>query len=376
MRRLVSILVLSILLVGSSLTARSQNATAPATPQPAQDNSSSNWNQRALVGFVMSAASSTDPQQKLIVDFNAQAPLCLFVRHCSSKTDFFDSPILVWFNPKLTSVPKPSSLPTSAVISQFGNFNLGDTKLADLVQGIDFQGGGELKIVSPRNGIDIPGIIADTSIRSGLALIFGGGAVTPLSSSNASIFSQRNATINTHFPNIPATNTSVSPAVAYDVIAFVPAERSRFYRSYFAGFRFKFYYFSTSTGASKGECFEQHCLLPVFPGLFDIKVGQNELVSGGLFRGPVIDLDATFPIPIHSIPLYVFGSLALRAGANKNAAPLLLSAPSSAKGFSDSDVFIQPVSALDRDIYNLGIAVDLLHIAPLAKWAKDHAAAH
>lgn len=433
--------VLVLALLGFIPTAHSQTnqpGTAAQNQSKTDDQQTSmNWNQQALVGFDVSAASAVDPEQKLFAGFNAQAPL-------GGGGNFFKSHFILWFSPKITSVPKPSALPVSSLISQFGNFNLGDTKLADLVQGIEFEGGGEIPIKWHGNTGGIPGVLPNTEVRTGFSAIFGGSAITPLSSSNAIIFSQRNSTIDNYYKQlnqpIPAMNTSVNPPVAYDVIAFVPQERSRFYRGYFAGVRFKFYYWCKKSpedltggqsskaaantpaqaapvqaaapaanppaanpapanpapanppaanapsapqpaAATQGPgdmsiaCQNQaDNVLPVFPGIFDLKVGQNEFVSGGKFRGVIVKLDASFPLPINKVPIYIFGSLAMRAARNVSSAPLIISAPTgmTAPAITDNNVFVQPVNSLDRDVYTLGLGIDLMHITSVASWVKAH----
>ncbi len=238
--------------------------------------------------------------------------------------------------------------------------------------------------------VAIPGLLENTEVRTGLSLILGGGAATPLSTSNAIIFSQRNQTIDDRYPNIPALNTSAAGKTTqnpngtlYDVIAFIPQDRSRFYRDYFAGLRLKFYYYcrpgdkqDKSPSTEGGKACQNHpdSVLPAFPGIFDITVGQNEFVTHGHLSGYVVKLDASFPLPINNVPIYIFGSVGMHAAANRNSEALVLTAPSSTKVITDPDVFPLSVTSLDNDVYTLGVGIDLSHLTSIGKWIKDRVA--
>jgi hypothetical protein len=194
-----------------------------------------------------------------------------------------------------------------------------------------------------------------------LSLIGGGGAITPLSLSQANpqVFVATQQIITTYngmtngdgkttiaFPtNCPATPCYVT---------FTPADRSHFYRYYDGGLRLKLY----SRDYPDGEL--------RFPAILDLTVGQNEYVTGGIAHGPVLHVGGSFPIP-RADSFYGFGSmdLGLTRGSGGGAQLFFLPVPTSVQPpptATSANVTNIITGQPNRDRYVFGFGVDLIHL--------------
>jgi hypothetical protein len=160
------------------------------------------------------------------------------------------------------------------------------------------------------------------------------------------------------------------------MIAFVDEDRTRFFRRYYTGFRFKTYFFSDRV---KGECDDprrgESCegLINLFPGIVDITTGKDEAVTGGKLRNWVFRLDAVYPLPF--IPsLHIFGGANVVFARNTTTPALVLEPPAKFLPLSDPNVFVQQVTPQNRDTYRIGLGVDLLEIIK-SKLSKQPSAA-
>jgi hypothetical protein len=157
--------------------------------------------------------------------------------------------------------------------------------------------------------------------------------------------------------NVPADGN-------FSNIAFVDRERSRFFRKYYAGIRLKTYHFSDLV---KGDLCDkdddpEHCegLYNLFPGVIDLTVGQDEQVTGGHLSGWLFRLDAVYPLPF--APAFsIFGSVNSAFQKNHSTNPVILPATSQTP-LSDPSVFIVNVDPRSRDVYRIGLGVDILQI--------------
>jgi hypothetical protein len=151
------------------------------------------------------------------------------------------------------------------------------------------------------------------------------------------------------------TSTATPPATSPSCyIAFIPADRQRFYRHYEAGFRFRLY----------GEDFDHHILR--FPGIIDLTVGQNEYVTGGSFNGVVVHLGGSLPIPLPKLDgVYAFGYMdsAINGPVGGGAQLLLEPVPSTANvTYLSNTVYDITVPQPNRDRYRFGFGIDLYHL--------------
>jgi hypothetical protein len=133
----------------------------------------------------------------------------------------------------------------------------------------------------------------------------------------------------------------------------VPEGRSRFFRHYEGGFRLKIYAHDYSEGDPNPQL--------RFPGIIDLTIGQNEYVTGGGFRGPVIHIGGSLPIP-RLDGWYAFGSGDFSTLKNIPEPQLNLTQAGGTIALSSPNVFVIPTPQPNRDRYMLGVGIDLYHL--------------
>ena len=307
----------------------------PAPPPATKDNPTAFT--RAIIGLEQAAAASAKPEQKLFLEFNLSAPLG------GEEDKPLTAPVWLWLNPRFTSLPRQLT-GTVAEFMTASNFltpfNAG--KVNDIVQGFEFLGGAEFKLGGVSNAIK-SGFGDDTKVRFGLSLVVAAGMATPLGSQQvAPQFFKVNSTVSDAFPG----------AKGKDFIAFVNADRNRFFRQYYGGLRLKSYYVKNSNHDELDD---------TFPGIIDLTFGQNETVTGGSLHGGVVRIDGIYPLPFAK-GVYVFGSALMKLSKPKIPPPIILQIPEKAPEFPSDNVFIQQVPARDADHYRIGVGVDLIRL--------------
>ena len=337
---------------------------------------STNPSMRSVMGFDISGASSAANEQKAFVEFDLNAPLgragkvcvpdsphrrypdeeiCKKGYHYEARRDPLNRRFWAFFNPRITSLPQPRSAISNLNVQGFTDFLNGKT--TDLVQGLDIQGGLEWLMVKPRTGMPFFSSYRNMHGRLGIALVAGAGFTTPFGTPGA------NPTVFTLPPDSPLRQQFNVPASGnFTNIAFVDKARSRFFRKYFGGIRFKTYQFSD---LAKGICdpdYDRKCeaLENIFPGIIDLTVGQDEQVTAGHLSRLVFRVDGVYPLPF-ATAFNIFGSINTVFQKNVSTAPLILP-PTSAAALSDPSVFVVNVDPKSRDIYRIGLGVNLLEL--------------
>jgi hypothetical protein len=355
---------------------------------------------RAIVGIEQAGASSAESKSNPFLDFFFTTPLLFspmkeFVQVI--RTDSHGNPVLdannqpvkdwvrqtalgpdgqplksprfgAWGQVRFSTTPEQTS--SFAVFpSNFVNQVSDPTKVVDLVKSFDFLAGLEYRAFNANGWIWtlIPGVKQRTSVY----FTFGGGAISPLSvkRESAQLFivpvvgDPRRAEFIRRFGD-PQSLTYVG---------FVPLERDRFFRQYYAGIRLKTHY-----------CDDADCKTyrNRFPSIVDFAIGQNEAVTGGRLKAEVRDsannviahrrawvarVDAFFPLPFREANfLYLYGTALMKIGGGggvKIQTPLFLDTPTSTVQITDVNVYIPPPdlqpTRIDRDYYKIGIGVNL-----------------
>jgi hypothetical protein len=289
----------------------------------------------------------------------------------------------VWLNPRISSLPKNAIAAASLVNSSSGTFNsLTNSSLNDVVQGFEVLGGLELMLNKPQNAV------AFGNAHISASLFGGAGFSTPfsVSSSNAQEFNLPQTLTQNQFTSIfgsPGSTQSVCTAsnpaggspTTYScptgsVVAYVPTDRSRFYPQYYAGVRLKTFYYQTGgkNAATEfgGLCADRQAgeVCPVFPGTFDLGVGQNAAVSGGNLHGWVLRAEAFYPLPFAPTFHLYFTSLIHLGGREftSTSTPVILNPTSPFVDLASPNVALVPVAAPNRDFYRLGVGVDLAQL--------------
>jgi hypothetical protein len=349
-----------------------------------------------LVGLNATGTSSSGPSQQYFASFDVTAPVPLLGSYICKPSEA-DYPLAqrcwVWMNPRIASAPSASTTALSTLTSPTSVASgISNMTVGQITQTFEFHAAFEYALSEPYLGRQF-GWTGSWG-RSSVSLIAGGGIVTPFNSvSNASEFSlndnlgqqfNSDPSLAKEFPQLAAAlcaygyaGTTTTPCLASATtavkdVAFVLPSRSRFYRDYFAGLRFKTYYFSGdckeyAKNPTAGESKTSPCKIQnTYPGTLDLRFGQDESVTGGHLRSVVMSISGSYPVPGTSGILRLYGSAYLRLRGNRNSPTLILLPTSPLVALNDPSVVIQPTSQSDQDFYRLGIGADL--IALISKW--------
>lgn len=324
---------------------------------------------RAIVGIEQVGASSANSKGSPFLEFYFDTPFGIpFGKKripCSPVCENGETTRLVprkfefsaWANLRLSTIP----VQTFANLGSFGTFptflSESSAKPNDLAQGFDFLVGLQTKVpgVFGRWGQGfLPG-------KSSLYLIASAGAVNPLSSEKtAQIFKVPTIVMNGMTVNDPNFLAIFPEAVGKSNIAFVSPDRDKFFRQYYGGIRMKTEFQNDNEGR------------PVFPAMVDFTIGQNEAITGTL-RGVILRADGSTPLPVLDGYLTIFGSTQLRLGRKvRETLPMFLSPADPAITLTSPTIAIVPLDRYPRtisgrDVFKLGIGVDLFRIFKKAK---------
>lgn len=221
-----------------------------------------------------------------------------------------------------------------------------------LVQSFDFLAGIDIQISQPKRPSSFFGINQKTVV----SFIASVGASNPLTSQDsAQIFQVPKAANGTD--DDPAFIALFPEAKGKTNIAFVPSERSRFYRQYYGGLRFKTFYYDNN-GA----------FLNRSPAFFDLTVGQNESITNRL-TDTILRVDGFYPFPVRNADyIYLFGGAQLKLGRQpgENSIPFIL-APATSITIPNNNTGIVQVSdspflRSGRDRYSFGVGIDFIKL--------------
>jgi hypothetical protein len=139
-------------------------------------------------------------------------------------------------------------------------------------------------------------------------------------------------------------------------VGFTTPDRDRVFRQWGTGFR-------VSTYVNNDD--SAH-LSP--PATYEVMVGQDEAITGGVMRGAVARFSCFYPLQIPGTNdtgdqfrfLYLFGTASLRAGRGYNHDPFILQPATDINGYDPGVVLITTRS--NRDTYRVGIGVDFVNL--------------
>lgn len=327
-------------------------------------------NTRIVVGMEQAGASSAESATKPFLDFFFTTPIA-FTRQTQDEQDrkLPKVPRLaLWGNVRLAATP--GQITTTGIFPTNLVNQVGQSERFDLVQSFDFLAGLEGRAFTA-NGSFLS-LIPTIRQKTRFYFAAGFGAISPLTvkKENAQIF------------KIPKPGDSQydlfvdrygTPPTGKEFVAFVPLDRDRFLRQWYAGIRLKTFY-----------CENQDCqtFRNSFPAIVDFMVGQSESVTGGRTKYAITDpadktkvlgykkayvfkVDAFYPMPFKEASfLYLYGTAIMKIGGGgvKINSPLFLD-PGSILIF-DPKVYVPPAQLQEllqpnRDYYKIGIGVNL-----------------
>ncbi|HYK91920.1 MAG TPA: hypothetical protein VE398_24350 [Acidobacteriota bacterium] len=325
---------------------------------------------RAIVGFEQVAASSANSERKFFLDFFISTPFP-FLRSAQgkdtqpkaknipstgqdSKREVEDTiPLRLWGDVRASSVPQP----TSASLGEFTtNFlsNFAAVPVNQLVSSLEFLAGLEIRL--PGKTKSLWGAGNSGKQRFSWSLILSGGAITPQSTEQSVQFFE--------IPTSQAEAVKQQFGVTTKYIGFVPEGRNRFFRQFYAGFRFKTIYL---------DRFENE--INRFPAMLDVTYGANELATRGHVRGGVFRIEGFFPLPWDSVRyLYLFGTAVLKPSTSHPISPDLFNTVvnlTPATSTAAKPVTIVQLPQMDRDYYRVGVGIDAIALFSYLKDLKS-----
>lgn len=307
-------------------------AHAPAAPAPGTD-APKDWEARAIVGYHQAGASSANFAQNFFFDF--------FVMRALSNYALYDANTHwnLWGDVRIASAPQQVTTGVGNFISNFST-QVSNVPVNQLAQSADFQTGLEYKIhtFERQNAYRTVGLIDFV------------GAMGQFQSPSAQM----------QIFNVPAPNSQQFAAFAAQFptaanakyVGFVPPNRERFYRNFGLGVRVATFD-------------KQNPVNP--PATYTVSLGEDESITGGIFRSVVGKIDVFYPLPLPAKTstyqcVYLFGNANLRLSKAANIPTFALQNPNT------NGVTVQPFDPnlavvtvrSTRDTYRIGAGVDLV----------------
>jgi hypothetical protein len=283
---------------------------------------------RGGVGIQQLGSSSKSSEQKLFAD--------LFFSSGLGKT--LAPSLRIWGQVQTASAIPSDKAKGIREVANTLNQSVFDISAEKAVKSIEFMVGAQYKL------------LGESLLNMRPSLVAGFGAITPPNPeqevTTAKVY-ELSDDARSRF-GIPKCTPGDSTCIDKAYISFIPRDRNRFFRQYYAGLRME--------------------AIPNSPeqkrAIFDVMIGQNEAVTGGRLRGPVLRLDGFYPLPtgVDSIAsfIYLFGTAHLRFARNQDRDPLILNRSDASISSSDPKLVIQAVPVDDRDSYRIGVGIDLI----------------
>ncbi len=176
----------------------------------------------------------------------------------------------------------------------------------------------------------------------------------------------------------PNPNCGVPGANPFKYLALQQVSSVQFFQSYYFGLRLKSFTYDTRPcksqlpGAGSAGVPLRFCSVPrnVFPGLYDIGIGQDESVTGYRFHGAVLRVQSSYSLPFYT-PLHLFGSInyALNPGAAPTVANLVVT-PVTNTPATILGTYLQPLPPPVRSRYSFGLSLDVVEVIKKGLQAK------
>jgi hypothetical protein len=292
------------------------------------------WEARAIVGYHQAGASSAKFSQNFFFDFFIMRSLSddhLWQKHNWN----------LWGDARIASSPQQITTGVGTFATNFAT-QASNLPVNQLAQGADFQTGLEyvLREWEPNVSYRMLGLVG----------YFGAMGVFQPPDAQMQIFNVPDKTSLQY----PAFAAQFPTAANARYVGFVPPNRERFYRNYGFGVRI--------TTFDKGQP-----LAP--PATYTLSFGEDEAITGGIFRSVVGKIDVFYPLPLSGASgkykfLYLFGNANLRLSKATSIPTFALQNP------NDNGTTVQPFDPnlavitipSSRDTYRIGAGVDLINL--------------
>ncbi|HEX8117897.1 MAG TPA: hypothetical protein VF521_11550, partial [Pyrinomonadaceae bacterium] len=226
---------------------------------------------RTIVGYDQSGAAAAKKEQSFFLDFFISKS---FPFRQKINPDFGER-LKVWGDFRINSVPQTGDVTVGDFAGGGFTTAVSGLKVKDVARVFEVLGGLEYRLTG--NNALLPSFDRQTKQKFSISLIGSYGIVTPLDPLEKAP---------TVFKVFEGAQGLPPAAKGKEFVAFVPVDRDRFFRQYFAGLRVQTFFFN-----------KYNVPMQRFPAQFDLSVGQNEFVTGGRLHGPVIRMESFFPLP-------------------------------------------------------------------------------
>jgi hypothetical protein len=297
---------------------------------------------RAMVGYEQSGAAAAKHDQNYLFDLFISKS---FPMRQKIDPDFGEK-LRTWIDFRFGSVPQAGDVTLGDFATGFATQVKG-LKVKDVARVVEFNAGLEYRLGG--NSALLPSFDRLTKQKFSLSLIASGGFTTPTNPLDSiSIFKVPTGGV----PGFPQT-------VGKDFVAFIQSDRDKFFRQYYVGLRMQTFFFNLFN-------------MPMqrFPAQLDVAVGQNEFVTGGKLKGPVVRIDGFFPLPYDGLKFVnIFGTAMLRPGHSVTGVPLVLQTAPDGTVVPAPNVTLISLPQPNRDYYRFGFGIDLMSL--IQKWASS-----
>jgi len=345
-------------------------AFAQSTPTSCQENHRRGGEiEEAIVGFQQAGASAAPHTQNFFFDFFISRPLPIGKSPCSGRRaaersdssgttattsdDFYGPRPRWWGNVRVASYPQQVSTNIATFVTNF-NQEVGELKVNELAQSAEFVTGFEWRIRETPWALDGNDRDGERQLFA-LSVFAGGGASGPFEPKETlSVFEVPAATS----PQYADFAAKFPQAAKAQYVGFVNPDRDRFFRQYSIGLRLTTFYTDKSGAPYKAA-----------PAMISASIGQNELVTGGRFDGPVARFEAFYPLLISGsrserAPIvYLFGAALMRLGSANQTTPFILNPMTDPTAITAARSDMAIVSSpTNRDTYMIGAGIDLTQL--------------
>jgi hypothetical protein len=295
---------------------------------------------RAIVGYQQAGAASAKGEQNYFFD--------LFI----SKTIPFKQEInpdfgerwRTWGAIRAISVPQSGDATITATVNDFVA-NVGGLKAKEAARVFDLLAGIEFRLTG--NTALLPSFDRKTKQKFTLSFIAGFGFVTPTDpQEDIKVFK-----VPTDASGLPVDVPGLPTAAkGKEFVAFIPTDRDRFFRQFYAGLRLQTFFFN-----------RYNVPMQRFPAQLDVTFGKNEYVTGGKLDDPVFRLDGYFPLPYENLKfINLFGSAVIRPVRANTGTPLVLQLADATVKPPAANIALVSVSQFNRDYYRVGVGIDFI----------------
>lgn len=290
---------------------------------------------RTIIGYDQSGAAAAKKEQSFFFDFFISKS---FPFSQKINPDFGER-LKVWGDFRINSVPQTGDVSVGDFAGGGFTTAVSGLKVKDAARVFEVLGGLEFRLTG--NNALLPSFDRQTKQKFSLSVIGSYGIVTPLDPLEKAP---------TVFKVFEGAEGLPPAAKGKEFVAFVPVDRDRFFRQYFAGLRIQTFFFN-----------KYNVPLQRFPAQFDLSVGQNEFVTGGRLHGPVIRMESFFPLPYEKVKfINLFATAQIIPGRPNISTPLVLQPAPADTVVPAANVALVSVPQPNRDHYRIGIGIDFI----------------